>query len=282
MLHFTASVNKNVTFYGIESRLAVSHNLSMDTNWLDPFIKNSPIKSQEELAERLDVSRATINRLANDHSKLKLERAKEMAEHLQVSVEDLMLNKPPFKKIRLVSSYDPDVVESADTESNHGAAYSREHWRPSVDGAIPEIDIKLGAGLGVVGETINLPVGNGNVTGHRVIAEWLIPLEYLRNEAKASPEFTLIHEIIGDSMSPTYLPGDRVIVDLSQNQMISDTVYAISDGFSEPQIKRLQRIPFSDPPEVRIISDNPNLETFTVDLDRLTIIGRICGHLSRR
>lgn len=177
----------------------------------------------------------------------------------------------------IVNSYDPDADETYDDD-----AYSREHWKPSIDGALPEIDVKLGAGHGTVGETINLPVGEGSITGHKVIAEWLIPMDYLRNEAKVSPNFTIIQEIIGDSMIPTYMPGDRVIVDLSQNAMSSDTVYAISDGASEPQIKRLQKIPFSDPPQVLIISDNPNLQTFTVDLERLSIIGRICGHIARK
>ena len=154
--------------------------------------------------------------------------------------------------------------------------------QPQIAGATPEVDVKLGAGSGVVGEVINLPVGSGNVAGHKIVAEWLIPAGYLRNEAKASPNHTIIMEVIGDSMQSTYMPGDRVIVDLSQNQMTTDTVYAISDGYSEPQIKRLQRVPFTHPSQVKIISDNPALETFTVELERLTIIGRICGHIARK
>jgi transcriptional regulator with XRE-family HTH domain len=182
--------------------------------------------------------------------------------------------------LSLVSSYDPDADETERSED--GRAYTREHWKPSVDGAIPEIDVKLGAGHGIVGDIINLPVGGGSVSGHRVVAEWLIPEEYLRSELKVSIKDTLIEEVVGDSMFPTYSPGDRVIIDLTQNRLTTDTVYSISDGSSEPQIKRLQRVPFSDPPLVKIISDNPNLETFTVELDRVHIIGRICGHLSRR
>lgn len=180
----------------------------------------------------------------------------------------------------LVSSFDPD--ESEQSQQEEAASYSREHWKPSIDGALPEIDVKLGAGSGVVGETINISVGAESFSGHAVVAEWLIPLQYLRNETKASPNHTLVMEVIGDSMQPTYMPGDRVLVDLSQTSMSSDTVYAISDGQSEPQIKRLQRVPFSDPVEVRIISDNPNLERFTVELDRLTILGRIVGHIARK
>ncbi|WP_320196331.1 LexA family transcriptional regulator [Agrobacterium rosae] len=251
----------------------------MSKNWLDPFIKASKIGSQEALADALDLSRATINRLANDHSLLKRDRAEKIAALLGARVEDLMLNRPPSKP-SLISSFDPDESDQPPSQETFG--YSREHWKPSVDGALPEVNVKLGAGSGVVGETINIPVGRESVSGHAVVAEWLIPLQYLRNETKASPNHTLVMEVIGDSMQPTYMPGDRVLVDLSQTSMSSDTVYAISDGQSEPQIKRLQRVPFSDPVEVRIISDNPNLERFTVELDRLTILGRIVGHIARK
>lgn len=254
----------------------------MAKNWLDPFIKASNIASQEDLADELGVSRATINRLANDHAKLKRERAEAIAAILGASADDLMLNRPPKSaKLTLVSSYDPDSPESY-SDNDQGVSYTRDHWRPAADGAIPEIDIKLGAGAGAVGEVINLPVGAGNISGHRVVAEWVIPREYLRSELKSSELVTIIAEIIGDSMSPTYLPGDRVIIDLSQNKMTTDTVYAISDGLTEPQIKRLQRVPFSNPPQVIIISDNPNLERFTVELERIEIIGRIVGHIARK
>jgi hypothetical protein len=194
--------------------------------------------------------------------------------------EMVPMNHDGERKLKIVSTFDPDAEDSSDDHEAH--SYSRHHYLPKVEGAMPEIDAKLGAGHGVIGDTINLPIGAGNISGHRVVAEWLIPQPYLRNEAKASPNDTIIMEVIGDSMSPTYMPGDRVLVDLSQDTMISDTVYAISDGYSEPQIKRLQRVPFSDPTEVKIISDNPNLETFTVELSRVNIIGRICGHISRK
>lgn len=186
----------------------------------------------------------------------------------------------------LVTSFDPDHPDTAGAFGNaedtaEMTGYTREHWEPRIDGALPEIDVKLGAGHGTVGNTIALPASEGAITGHRVVAEWLIPLDYLRSEVKAAPNQTIVLEVIGDSMAPTYMPGDRVLVDLSQDHLITDTVYAISYDHGEPQIKRLQRIPFSNPPRVKIISDNPNLETFEVDLSQLTIIGRICGRISR-
>jgi len=181
-------------------------------------------------------------------------------------------------KPTIVSTYDPDKPDT-DTPAE---GYSRETWQSSVEGAIPEIDGKLGAGEGQLGEVVNIRVGKETISGHGVVAEWLVPIDYLRNEAKASPKNTIVMEVVGDSMTPTYQPGDRVMIDLSQNKLTSDTVYAISDGTGEPQIKRLQKVLFSDPPQVIVISDNANLERFTVDQDRLTIIGRICGVIARR
>lgn len=192
--------------------------------------------------------------------------------------EMVRLNDPGKRK--LVSTFDPDADSADDDRGAQG--YTREHWHAHVDGAVPEIDVKLGAGEGIIGEVINIPVGDQATYGHRVVAEWLIPQQYLRNEAKTSQNHTVVMEVVGDSMQPNFLPGDRVIVDLSQNQMLSDGVYAFSDGISAPQIKRFQRIHFTDPVEIEIVSDNPSYKTLTVELSRVIIIGRVCGHITRK
>ena len=197
---------------------------------------------------------------------------------IRLAHDDDIELQPTRAKRSMISSFDPDIEEA-----NYERAYTREFWKPRVPGAVPEVDMKLGAGEGTVGEIISLPAGNGAISGHRVIAEWLMPEDYLHNEAKVSPNNTIIQEIKGDSMVPNYMPGDRVIIDLSQNEMTTDTVYAISyEGVGEPQIKRLQRVPMSKPPQVMIISDNPSLKDFTVEIADVHIIGRICGVVARR
>jgi len=174
----------------------------------------------------------------------------------------------------LVSSYDPDADES-------GEGYSHETWKPRLQGARPEIDVRLGAGEGSVGQMLSIG-SNGGMSGHRVVAEWVLPEAFLVGVMEANAGRTIVMEVVGDSMQPTYQPGDRVIVDLAQTKLVADTVYAISDGYSEPQIKRLQRVPFSQPARVRIISDNQALQTDEVELERVHIIGRICGVMARR
>ncbi|MFK0163511.1 XRE family transcriptional regulator [Rhizobium sp. NPDC090279] len=243
--------------------------------------------SATKAAEALGVSLSTYRAHENGQNEFNAEIANRYAKKFGTTAAYLLTGEGPRKTVRMapniVTSFDPDEQDQDGfAESGDDLSYSREHWKPHIEGATPEVDVKLGAGSGVVGEVINLPVGSGNVAGHKIVAEWLIPTGYLRNEAKASPNHTIIMEVVGDSMQPTYMPGDRVIVDLSQNLMTTDTVYAISDGYTEPQIKRLQRVPFTHPSQVKIISDNPALETFTVELDRLTIIGRICGHIARK
>jgi transcriptional regulator with XRE-family HTH domain len=274
------------------------HSLQMKEEHLDSTAIGQRIKalrseslglSQEAFARLLGVTRGAVGNWELGKG-IKFENIQKMAVILNQPVEWIATGRGQLpgnsskaepsevkpSKPRLVSSFDPDD----DVQS--GSGYSREHWKPHTSGAIPELDVKLGAGNGTIGEVINLPVGDNSVSGHKVIREWLIPVDYLQDEIKASPRHSTIMEVIGDSMQPTYLPGDRVIVDLSQDTMSADTVYAISYDDEPPQIKRLQKVPFSDPKQVKIISDNPILETFSVELDKLTIIGRICGHIARK
>lgn len=247
--------------------------------------------SAAKAAEALGVSASSYRAHENGQNDFGPELAERYARKFGTTAAYLLTAEGPSRVARgprLVSTYDPDAEDEIVTErvEGGGAVFGevngRLNWKPKLAGAIPEIDVRLGAGEGMVGEIITLPLADERYSGHRVIAEWLIPEDYLRNEIKSSPKTTVIEEIYGDSMSPTYAPGDRVLVDLLQNTMKADAVYSISDGIGEPQIKRLQRVPFSDPPQVIIISDNPTLERFTVELSKLFILGRVVGRMSRQ
>lgn len=240
----------------------------------------SLVGGQRSLAKLLDIGERTVSAYASDSSSPQLKTLEDIAKATGVDLAWLVLGEGddpmtgPSPR-SLVSSYDPD-------DEHGGNGWSADTWKPRNKGARPELDVRLGAGEGQVGEVFSLPAAGGSISGHRVVGEWLFPDGFLSAEMKASSSATIVMEIVGDSMAPTYQPGDRVIVDLSQRRLVADTVYAISDGSGEPQIKRLQKVPFSDPPKVRIVSDNPALEAFEVDLERLTILGRICGVIARR
>lgn len=159
--------------------------------------------------------------------------------------------------------------------------FTREHWRPKLPGSIPELDVEAGAGEGTVGNVIVLPMDGGTVSAHEVVDEWPLPAAWLR-EVVNNPGETIIVPIRGDSMVPNYMPGDRVVVDLSQNTLQVDGVYMISYDMGPPQIKRLQRTPLTIPPRVTIISDSPSYKDHEVEVDLLRIHGRVCAYVGRR
>lgn len=161
------------------------------------------------------------------------------------------------------------------------ATSSLEKYLGKVPGAVPEIDAKAGAGNGTVGEheVVTLRRGEAYV-GHRVVSEWVFPPTFLRHELRMQPGEIMVLEVVGDSMSPTLESGDRVLVDTTYSKPTPDGIYVIEEG-DGPMVKRLQLVRRSDPPEIRIISDNKHHEPYTLRLDDIRIIGRVSGRVTR-
>jgi transcriptional regulator with XRE-family HTH domain len=231
--------------------------------------------SATALAKKAGMPSTTLTRPLNDPThkfSLSNSTVQKIATATGVSLASFMAKE--LDRVPLEAAWHP-------TSESDGEGYNRESYRPRLEGAIPELDAKAGAGEGAVGEVMVLPVGNGTISAHKILDEWRIPPSYLR-EAVANPDQAIILGVQGDSMMPNYAPGDRVIIDLTQHELRADGVYLISDGYSEPQIKRLQRIMFSIPPRCRIISDNPSYEPQEVDIDGLKIMGKIAAYVGRR
>ncbi|WMT88251.1 LexA family transcriptional regulator [Pelagibacterium sp. 26DY04] len=187
---------------------------------------------------------------------------------------------PEFAEVRELS-YVRNEDEEPETSEDYAQGYTRDHWEPKFPGALPELDISAGAGEGKIGNVIVLPLDGGGISAHEVVDEWPLPMTWL-HEAVNDVSQSLVVKVVGESMVPNYLPGDRVIVDLSQDRFMNDSVYLISDGEGAPQIKRLQRVPLSVPTRVTIISDNPAYRDHEVEVDLLRIHGRVCAHVGRR
>lgn len=243
--------------------------------------------SQPDLAKAADTNVQNVSRIERGERKLTVEWAEKFAPHLKISAGELMF--PDSKILQMMRGREPvrefERVpldeEWTPTPDADGEGYDRDNYQPDIPGAIPELDAKAGAGEGAVGEVMVLPIGNGTISAHKIVDEWRIPPAYLR-EAVSNPERAIVLGIQGDSMTPNYSPGDKVIIDLTEHELRADGVYLISDGFSEPQIKRLQRILFTVPPRCKIISDNPAYAEQEVDIDGLRIMGKVAAYVGRR
>lgn len=141
--------------------------------------------------------------------------------------------------------------------------------------AIPEIDVRAGAGMG--GESpleAFSPNGRDVVAHDAIIGHWQMPEEYLSAELRAAARSVRIIAVEGDSMSPTLMSGDRVMVDTRRRIPSPPGVFAIWDGLGVC-VKRIELIQGSEPPTVRIISDNGLHATYERTAEEANIIGRV-------
>jgi hypothetical protein len=141
--------------------------------------------------------------------------------------------------------------------------------------AIPEIDVRAGMGGGGEVAVQYVPDGNGGMTAaDDVRAEWGLPENYLRSELRIAPAQARIVEVQGDSMEPTLRSGERVMVDLADTRPSPPGIFALWDGYGVV-VKRIEHILNSDPPRLRISSDNAHHREYELTAEEVRIIGRI-------
>ena len=97
---------------------------------------------------------------------------------------------------------------------------------------------------------------------------------WIRNTLKAPPSMLRILHVEGDSMAPTLLDGDTVLVDMSRTAPNPPGIFVVHDGMGLVA-KRLEHVPNSDPARVRIISDNPLYTPYEGVAGEINILGRI-------
>ena len=97
---------------------------------------------------------------------------------------------------------------------------------------------------------------------------------WIKGSLKASPSQLRIMHVEGDSMAPTLLDGDTVLVDMNRRAPNPPGIFVLDDGMGLVA-KRLEHVPNSDPPAVRVISDNSFYSPYERSAEEIHIIGRI-------
>lgn len=147
-----------------------------------------------------------------------------------------------------------------------------------VPGSSPDIDISAGAGPGGLPAPAVLPTGEVVYSADAVRGEILMP-DYLLSEftrAKA-PRVHWIR-VRGDSMEPTLYPGERVMVDTTDQKFGQGGVFVIRDPDGEILVKRLRKLGGG---EIELVSDNPKQPPMVHRAEEIGILGRVVGRLSR-
>lgn len=141
---------------------------------------------------------------------------------------------------------------------------------------IPELEVHAMAGQGADGQFEINEID----TSQAMVGQYSFPQPGFRQNFGSESAGVIIAEVAGDSMSPTLPPGTKVMVNLKHKWATPDGVYFLWDGLGLV-IKRIQMVPNSSPPRVKIISDNPRYESYERNVDEIHINGRVIVGLTR-
>jgi phage repressor protein C with HTH and peptisase S24 domain len=97
---------------------------------------------------------------------------------------------------------------------------------------------------------------------------------WIRDRLKAAPSMMRVMGVQGDSMAPTLKDGDVVLVDMNQRSPVPPGVFVLHDGMGLVA-KRLEYVPMSEPPRLRIISDNQQYTPYECTAEEVNIVGRV-------
>ena len=131
---------------------------------------------------------------------------------------------------------------------------------------VKELDLAFGMGGG---SYLDLPV---KPKARKFTRDWL------RLFTQSPPNRLFIARGIGDSMSPTIMNADIVIIDTADNRVrMADQIWAIAYG-ETGMIKRLRPMPDG---AVKILSDNGNVPPETAYDGEIHVVGKVVAVVRR-
>lgn len=207
--------------------------------------------SRTELVERTGVSKQQLSRLENGQIRMRLDHLKPFAAVLGYSPEQILL----WGRL-------PHGLEEPSESDNRRGAASGKSPAPQRPGEVREIDTRA-------------PLTRGRVVSRFKSEHWLFPESFVAEQLHATSAQLLVLEMDGDSMAPTILAGERVVIDTGHKNPIRDGLYAIRDAFEAAVVRRLQVLRSPTPTRVKIISDNPNHASEEIPLSDLEIAGKV-------
>jgi phage repressor protein C with HTH and peptisase S24 domain len=97
---------------------------------------------------------------------------------------------------------------------------------------------------------------------------------WVRDRLNANPAELRMIFIEGDSMEPTLCHGDMILVDITRKNPSPPGIFVLFDGFGLVA-KRIEFLSHSNPPSIRILSDNPQYLPYDRAVAETNIIGRV-------
>ena len=113
-----------------------------------------------------------------------------------------------------------------------------------------------------------------HIESEAVVGQWPFPSPYVRHALNLNGNRLSVIEVRGDSMEPTLRSGDKIMIDHDDTGIAQPGVFALYDG-DATVVKRVEKVPGSDPAQVMLISDNQAHGRYAVLADQVNIAGRV-------
>ncbi len=97
---------------------------------------------------------------------------------------------------------------------------------------------------------------------------------WVKERLNAKPEDLRMIFVEGDNMEPTLCKGDMILVDITKKTPSPPGIFVMFDGMGLVA-KRLEFLPHSTPPSIRILSDNPQYHPHERTVEETDITGRV-------
>jgi phage repressor protein C with HTH and peptisase S24 domain len=228
-----------------------------------------------DLAARLKVLRELIG-VDTDAALARLAKVKEGT--LRIQKDRNSLSKDTAQKIRAALSRRRIVLDYGWLLHGEGEPPTRrfdpsEPDELSIDDngqeddayvAVKELDVRAAMG------------GGSLVDSEKTIGSWSLPGALIKSQTTAPLSNLTFIQAIGESMAPDFPPGTRVLVDMSDTVPTPPGIFVVWDGMGVV-LKRVEFVPHSSPPRIRLSSINPSYSTYERTLDESIIRGRVLG-----
>lgn len=107
---------------------------------------------------------------------------------------------------------------------------------------------------------------------------WVMPASLFKARTRATSGQIRVFAVQERAMTPDFMPGEHVLVDLSDTKPSPPGVFLISDGLGHI-IRQCAYVLHSSPPEIRLVAANEKYDSCTVRLSGTDIIGRVIAKL---
>jgi transcriptional regulator with XRE-family HTH domain len=233
-------------------------------------------KSTEEVAKRLGMSASTYRAHENGQNDFDHHQVSRYAKLFKTTPAKLSFGND-FEPLK-IDTYDPDAAEPPAEPDDQMTVGEHTGMRGAPMGSTAQLDVTAGLGAGgVLLDSGGVPGKYGmTFAAEHVRDYWRLPPAVLGALGVRSDDIVFF-PVQGDSMQPTLMEGELVVVDTRHRWPSPDGIYALTDTFGGIVVKRLQVAskPTDEEQLVDVMSDNPRHGTKRWKAEEIRIIGRV-------